>query len=1083
MSIKDHIKIDEKNHVEEPFLAQLEAMAADKISPDATWQVIRLEKSQHPTDTGRSDFSEVVMQTDLYEALERINPWLEKSQINEAISEITNIAEHDLIADNQKILEILLKGTPKRNEKTGTNEIARFIDLDIAENNSYVAISQLKVRIPGTENHIYPDIVCFVNGLPLVLVECKSPKANNPIDEAIEQMMRYSAQREDDIQEGSKMLFAYNQFIIATCRNKAKFGTITTRSEKHFYRWTDPYPHTIDQLIDYTKTQKGYYVNEQGEDGEHITLRTSPNDQQRLVHGMLLPENLLSLLKSFTIFSTNDKGEAIKIVGRYQQFRAVHKAVERIRIGKNPRNRGGIVWHTQGSGKSLTMVFLVRELWSIPELMDYKFILITDRTQLDKQLGDTAQGIGYSIAHPNSVAEVKETLKQGSYNIASIMIQKFQEKDFDVSFPRLDLNERILVMTDEAHRGQYKKLRANLDNAIPNATHIGFTGTPIDKTETTFGDYIDKYSMRQAIDDEVTLEIVYEGKATITKMTDKKAADAEFLDVFNELDAAELTKIMGYGSRKAYLETQSVIDDKANDMMKHYLTEVFPNGYKAQVIANSKEAAHRYKLAFDKAIKKAINKHQEYKIEQSTVSMAADPDNEYGKKQNQTNCLDWLLNLRAEVIVSPEQNEESHLTVYNDPRKQEAAIASFKVPYGQEKEGIQGNVGILIVVNMLTTGFDAPIEQVMYIDKVMVMHNLLQAIARVNRVGGEGKDVGYVVDYVGIGHHLKEALDDYAEREQKEILSCLGDISELTNAINVARDELKAFFAENNITDFSDFDAIYYFFYDEDNRQRFTEKYRAFTKALNNLYPRKEALDFVQDFQLFSEINVQAGLHTRDNQLNLKHVPAKLRAITDKYLESKGIYTEIEPIAITDDGFMKHVDNKKSNKTKAAEIEHAIRHYITISINEDPELFMSFSEMLEEILKEFAGRWEIIKEKLAELRERILARDQEPTYGLERKTQMPYFRALKNLIYGKEHELTEDEISRLVAVTKEIFDKILLESTAIGFWHNVQSQNVLRSELVSILLSKDHNLYQTVPTLFPKRNEIVTRLFEIAKPK
>lgn len=1081
MSLKDNIRIDEKNHVEEPFLAQLEAMEVEGISPVALWQIIRLEKSQHPTDTGRSDFSEVVIQTDLVEALQHINPWLEKSQLIDLVNEITSLGGHDLIADNQKVLELILKGQPMLNEKTSISETARYIDLDNPENNTYVAVSQMKIRIPGTDNHIYPDIICFVNGLPLVVVECKSPKAPNPIDEAIEQLMRYSAQR-GDREEGSKLLFAYNQIIIATCRNKAKFGTITTNSEKYFYRWTDSYPHTLDQLIDYTKTQKEYYVNEQGEDGEHVVLRTSPNDQQRLIHGMLLPANLLSILKSFTIFSTNDKGEAIKIVGRYQQFRAVHKAVERIQKGKNKKDRGGIVWHTQGSGKSLTMVFLVRHLWSVPELMDYKFILVTDRTQLDQQLSETAQNIGYTVAHPTSVQAVKDTLKSGSYNIASIMIQKFQEKDFE-GFPRLDASDRIIVMTDEAHRSQYKLLRANLDNAIPNSTHIGFTGTPIDKTETTFGDYIDKYTMRQAIDDEVTLEIVYEGKANITKMSDRKAADAEFLDVFNELDAAELTKIMGYGTRKAYLETRSVIADKSKDMLKHYLTEVFPNGFKAQVVCNSKEAAHRYRLELEAAIENAIVNPELFNIEKPYSSIAAAPQAEYENAQEKPDLWQLLNDLKVAVIVSPEQNEDSHLRVYNDSRKQQETIASFKVPFGKLKEGIKGDVGILIVVDMLTTGFDAPIEQVMYIDKVMVMHNLLQAIARVNRVGGEGKDVGFVVDYVGIGHHLKEALDDYAEREQKEVLSCMSDINELRNAMVEARNELYAFFAEHNITDFSDFDAIYYFFYDDDNRQLFTEKYRAFTKALNNLYPRKEALEFIQDFQRFSEINVQAGLHTRDTQMSLKHVPSKLRAITDKYLESKGVYTEIEPIAITDDGFMKHVESRKSNKTKAAEIEHAIRHYINININEDPELFLSFSEMLDEILSEFAGRWEIIRAKLAELRERILARDKEPTYGLDRKTQMPYFRVLKNLIFSKEHELSDNEIDVLVAVTKEIYDKIQLETTAIGFWHNVQSQNVLRSELVAVLISKEHNLYQTIPGLFPKRNEIVTRLFEIAKPK
>jgi type I restriction enzyme R subunit len=197
------------------------------------------------------------------------------------------------------------------------------------------------VRILGTENHIIPDIVLFLNGLPVVVIECKSPKVKEPIAEAIEQLLRYSEQRGAK-GEGNVPLFFYNQFVVATCRNQAKFGTITTHTEKYFFRWADPYPRTLEEL-------------------EHGI--SSPNDQQRLVAGMFAPDNLLEIIRNFTLFSINNKGETIKIVGRYQQFRAVKKAVERLLEGKTPRERSGIIWHTQGSGKSLTMMFMVRAMY------------------------------------------------------------------------------------------------------------------------------------------------------------------------------------------------------------------------------------------------------------------------------------------------------------------------------------------------------------------------------------------------------------------------------------------------------------------------------------------------------------------------------------------------------------------------------------------------------------------------------------------------------------------------------------------------------------------------------------------------
>ena len=427
---------------------------------------------------------------------------------------------------------------------------------------------QFKVRILGTEHHIIPDVVLFVNGLPVVLIECKSPKVKDAIPEAIDQMLRYGEQR-GVTGEGSAPLFYFNQFVVATCRQEAKFGTITTHSEKHFYRWTDPYPRTVNDL-------------------DHGA--GSPNDQQRLVAGMMDKNNLLDLIRTFTLFSTNDKGQTIKIVGRYQQFRAVKLAVKRLLEGTNPRERSGIIWHTQGSGKSLTMMFMVREMYRHAQLANWKVIFVTDRTQLEDQLSETSQSIGFTVKTANRISELKELLRADTSDLVMAMIHKFQEKDLDETFPQLNDSPNILVMTDEAHRSHYKKLGANLDRAIPNATKIGYTGTPIDKTERVFGEYIDKYTMRESIDDGVTLEIVYEGRTHNAEIPDQEGMDAAFADVFSDYNLPQRLEILGYGSRDAYLAAEPTIEAKAKDMVEHYLTHVFPNGYKAQVVAASREA-------------------------------------------------------------------------------------------------------------------------------------------------------------------------------------------------------------------------------------------------------------------------------------------------------------------------------------------------------------------------------------------------------------------------------------------------------------------------------------------------------------
>jgi type I restriction enzyme R subunit len=379
--------------------------------------------------------------------------------VEEVVKQLTaNFPGTSLIQNNRHVFTLLLENTSvSENRKTGEKSpTVRFIDFKHRENNSFIAVCQFKVRILGTDHHIIPDVVLFLNGLPVVVIECKSPKVKEPIPEAIDQLLRYSEQREGK-GEGSPALFYYNQFVITTCRQEAKFGTITTHSEKHYYRWSDPYPRSVNDL-------------------EHGN--SSPNDQQRLVAGMLDRDNLLDIIRTFTLFSTNDKGEMIKVVGRYQQFRAVKLAVKRLLQGKSPRERSGIIWHTQGSGKSLTMMFMVREMYRHPSLSKWKVVFVTDRTQLENQLSETSQSIGFTVKVADSIKTLKELLASDSSDLVMAMIHKFRETDLRETFPELNTSSHILVMTDEAHRSQYSMLGANLDKGIPNSSRIGYTGTP-----------------------------------------------------------------------------------------------------------------------------------------------------------------------------------------------------------------------------------------------------------------------------------------------------------------------------------------------------------------------------------------------------------------------------------------------------------------------------------------------------------------------------------------------------------------------------------------------------------------------------
>ncbi|MDO8608667.1 MAG: type I restriction endonuclease subunit R [Phaeospirillum sp.] len=1024
-----HIKIDERNHVEKPLLDQLAGLG---------WEVLDLEMKQSPKETWRESFNEVVLGPVFRQQLQVINPWLEADQVEEVVKRLTaSFPGGNLLENNRHVLTLLLENTSvAENRQTGERSpTVRFVDFKTLTNNRFIAVCQFKVRIPATEHHLVPDIVLFLNGLPVAVVECKSPKVKEPIPEAIDQLLRYSEQRGAK-GEGNISLFFYNQFVIVTCRNEAKFGTITTHSEKHFYRWSDPYPRTVEDL-------------------DHGS--GAPNDQQRLVAGMLDRKNLLDIIRTFTIFSTSDKGELIKVVGRYQQFRAVKLATKRLLEGTTPRARSGIIWHTQGSGKSLTMMFMVREMYRHSSLSKWKVVFLTDRTQLEQQLGDTGHSIGFTLKIADSIASLKELLRSDSSDLVMAMIHKFREADLAETFPELNKSPHILVMTDEAHRSQYSLLGANLDKAIPNSARIGYTGTPIDKTERVFGDYIDKYTMRQAIEDGVTLEIVYEGRTHNAEIADQGGMDTAFQDVFSEYNLSQRMEILGFGSRDAYLEAKPTIFAKAEDMVTHYLEHVFPNGFKAQVVATSREAAVRYKAAIDDALLAAIGRLE---------------------KSNPLNIdLDRLKVLKTDVVISGNHNDLPHIKAFTDGTKHERTIKSFKLPFDGKDEGVTGEIGIVIVNNMLLTGFDAPIEQVMYLDKVIIAHNLLQAIARVNRVGGVAKDKGFIVDYVGIGHHLKRAIDGYDEREQKEVLDTLSFPEDELRTLQADFKVVMDLLAKYGLTDLTDYDAFFDLFYDEDVRFEFMLAFKKLARSMNILLPARQALEYLPTFNALAEINVQAASHLNDDRLSMKGIPPKLRALTDAYLESRGIDQKVKPISILDEDFQSKVAKRNRTKTKAAEVEHAIRHHLDVELDDDPDLQASLSEALMNVLAEFKNNWAKIYEELEKLRQRIIDAENEPTYGLHKKKQMPFFRMFKTEVFG-EAVVTDEQIGQLVALTQEIYQAVERELKLASFWESIPARAKLKSEIQQILLSPT---FMPLPNVVKNRASIISRVMEIAE--
>lgn len=1002
------MSFNENDFVHQPFLDELKNL---------NWEVKELNRfKQKPEDSDRETYKDIIIEKRLKKSLKKINPFLEDDQVDYVVKEIKKHQGASLIQNNARIHQLLTEGISvdenrKTKEKSPT---VKIIDFENIENNDFLAVSELKVKVKGSELYFYPDITLFVNGIPLVIVEAKSPKVKNPLQKAFSDLQDY-AQITNRNKKGNKELFFYNLFMVVTDTNKAKFGTITAKSLEHFHRWADPYPRSLDDL----PRKSG-----------------SPNEQNRLVYGMLDKQNLLEILQNFTLFKNEPEG-VIKVVARYQQFRAVKKAIKRLKNGKTPEDRGGLIWHTQGSGKSLTMMFLIKSMYNDFDnyFDDWKIFLINDRNDLESQLYETAKKVGIKVDIANSIVALQKSIEDKTTGITMAMIQKFQERDIIKSRFKSNKSEKILVMLDEAHRSIYKSLGAKMQEAMPNATFIGYTGTPkFGLSEKMFKHYIDKYTMRESIEDGATLRIVYEGRAH-----EADIKEGLIVDIFNDTEIDEETdEIKGLNAaiKKAYLESEKTIKTKAKDMIEHYLEHVYPNGYKAQIVAPSQKAAVKYKKIIDEILQ------------------------EKG------------VNFKAEVVISGVSNDEE-IQKYAKIDK-DTVINSFKLRFDEEKDNIKGDVGILIVNNMLLTGFDAPIEQVMYLDRVLKAHNLLQAIARVNRVYDKNKVVGFVVDYIGVGNHIKEALEFYEAKEKEDLNSGIWDkekiIAELKNILNKLEE-----FIENQGIEIDDYDAWYELFYDEDIRFEFINLYKEFQKYLDTLYPAKEANEFVEKFKEYSPLYYQAKQYEENNG----HIidSKKLQKIVDEYLISKGINPKIKPLEILSKEFEEAVKEKKSSKAKAALIETHLKKYLQVNMSLNPTLYSNFLEALKNILETYKENWELIYQELEALRKKLKEKEEKSYLGLEKKHK-PFIDLLSKNVFDKTESLNEEEQGIIINLTKNITEIIERETSIPDFWESRPAQNRLKKEIQELLLSKDFYNKGKIKDNYKK---IIREIMEVAE--
>jgi type I restriction enzyme, R subunit len=1051
----------ELEDVEKPFVVQLQSLGWTHAEGSL----------DNPAITGRTNFTEVIQEGVLRERLRALNPgpdgvtpWLDHERIYEALGALTRLGTHKLIEANQAATGLLARGLTVEGLPGwdgGRGQTIRYIDWDTPANNTFTVIDQYRVDCPpgynSAKQFIVPDLVLLVNGIPLVVVECKSPSIPEPLAEAVDQLRRYSNQRKVAFEvgdnEGNEALFATCQLLIASCVDEARVACIGATFE-HFAQW---------------KTVAG--PDGAGSEAE-IAQRLGKqklNEQERLIVGLLTPAHLLDVVQNFMLF-LQVGGQTIKTVCRYQQYRAVNRAIARLKTGQTRvqhgehDQRGGIIWHTQGSGKSLSLVFLVRKMRADSQLHRFKVLVVTDRKDLQNQLSGTATLTGEVVEVAQSTAGIKTLARRKGPGLIFATIQKYRNTDLEGDAPLtsddlpkveepksayavsepfeiLSEDESILVMVDEAHRTQAGDLHANLLAGLPNCARIGFTGTPIimgekKRTHEIFGEFIDRYTIKEAEADGAVVPVLYEGRTAQGAIKDGASLDELFEDLFRQHTPEELEGIKRkYATKGNIFEAPALITDKARDILRHYVTNILPNGYKAQVVAYSRLAAIRY----FKSLRDARDELLADANALSTADKGLD-DEALGQRPPKVQAVvqawryrETLAKLEFAPIISGSNNDDPAWQPWTDSIAQERLIRRFKKPLVHVQPEKADPLAFLIVKSMLLTGFDAPIEGVMYLDRPIREAELLQAIARVNRTGF-GKRCGIVVDYYGVAKHLKEALAAYTEEDLE------GALASLKDEIPALRDRhlrVIDLFRQRGIESLDDTEACVDALGSERFRAEFTVKLKVFLAALDTVLPRPEGLPFTRDAKKLAYIYARARNRYKDTPVLGKDIGAKVRKLIDDHVVSMGIDPKIPPIELTHSQFAMHVASSANDRAKASEMEHAIRSHIRRHLDEDPVLYRRLSERLGEILRTLGEQWnEVIaqlQDIIDELRSGKAAAQDTPADLPEHCA--PFLRTVLDVVSaGRTHN--GRELLRLKDVTIELVDLLVDElQSNRGIWN------------------------------------------------
>lgn len=783
----------------------------------------------------------------------------------------------------------------------------RYIDWQHPENNVFHVTEEFAVTRAGSNDTYRPDIVLFVNGIPLVVIECKRADVKGAEEQAISQHLRN--QKED----GIRSLYVYSALLLAIGN---RFGSYaTTGSAAQFWcKWHER------------------FASKEAEQEHRRALQSLVDDreitpQDEYLYNLCRPERLLELMYHFTIY---DAG--IKKLARYQQYFTVNETVNRVKTIEAGHRNGGVVWHTQGSGKSLTMVMLAQKIAQEPSVSNPRIVLVTDRTDLDSQITKTFRKCGKEVENATTGSRLVELLESDTDAVITTVINKFATAIKKIKRP-LD-NPNIFILIDEAHRSQYKELAVQMNRVLPNACKIAFTGTPLMKkdknTARTFGGIIKPvYTVKQAVEDKAVVPLLYEGRIV------PQSVNEEPIDNFFGMVCEDLTEYQSTDLKKKFSRTDSLNQTEQRiyaisiDISKHYADNWQNTGYKAMLVTPKKKVAIQYKKFLDEIGKIS-----------SDVLITA-PDDREGEENAYGGTAQEVKDFWKRMM-------DEHGT----PQKyQENLISRFKH---------QENPEIMIVVDKLLTGFDEPKVTVMYLDRNLKDHTLLQAVARVNRTC-EGKDFGYIIDYYGVLRELDNALSIYSEYDEDDLevfRETLVPVSDKIAELPQRHSDLWELF--KMIPNKRDLEAYAQSLRMEDRRHEFYDRLTAFSSVLQLALSTKEFFEttdekaihrYKDDLNMFAKLRTAVQLRYSDT-IDYKKYEARIEKLINHHVESDAVKVITNLVNIFDkDNFQKEVDSVVGTAAKADTIATRTAKYIQENMDSDPAFFKKFSQLIKETIE------------------------------------------------------------------------------------------------------------------------------------